>query len=289
MDSTPPNMVSFPNVLFIDNMLIYKLCSSLAILRNCSYKFSPETNLGLKRGFNMPPEGKSQAKAGQVTQSALFDEIRTVRKKIDDLESRINEESKGSLAWAKKWEVWLAIIAAVFALPRGGLDLYHFFWNRPDSRLTAGSSLIMTYQPAESKLAFTFDFTAINVGTEDDLFQVRGQFTGQANSQNDSWPISPSDFGCSSQGVKLLIPFAARTGIPISIECTISINFDPAKSDFSLRPGINRLTVDFSGTHNRTRSLDFCFYLTKSTMDEVFGSGHQEQRRFVYPNCEQNP
>ncbi len=250
-------------------------------------QIASESKRGLKKGLKMAADEKMQGPA--KPEPDVLADSQSIRREIDDLRSRIDAESKGLLAWAKKWLIWLSLITAVFALPRGGLDLYHLIRNRPDSNLVPGNTLSMAYDPSKSRLEFTFGFAANNVGSEDDLLNLGGHLAEQANAQNDLWPFSAADLSCTSQGSKLPIPFAVRTSVPISVECTISVKFDPSKSSLLLRQGDYRLKLDFSGPHNRTQSMNFCFHLTKSMIDEVFKSSHQEQRRFIYPICEQQP
>jgi hypothetical protein len=220
--------------------------------------------------------------------SSAANEIHALRHEVSKLRTEIHGKRKEEPASrAKKWEVWLTIITALVALPRGAYDLYHFLWNEPATEISRGDSLRMSYFPAKQLVKFAFDLSADNVGSADDSLEVTGNLINEGDQSSGSLPFSSIDLECRSQATKLSLPLIVRINTPISASCNLSSDLIASNPVPFKQPGFYRLSLFFAGAHQKTHPVSFCFYMTPILIKEVFRSNKPEERRFLFPTCDQ--
>src|SRR5207245_3867672 len=88
------------------------------------------------------------------------DQLAKLRSNLD----RLNAESKG---WVKTWGVYLGILGALIAVPKGALDLVTQLWLRPDTSVMI-KSVKITHVPKLPSEIVEFPLVVMNLGNRDD-------------------------------------------------------------------------------------------------------------------------
>ncbi|HEY4423417.1 MAG TPA: hypothetical protein VGN10_04370, partial [Pyrinomonadaceae bacterium] len=65
--------------------------------------------------------------------------VESLASEVKELQKQIDKETKGFTGWVKWLSLILAFVAAIFAVPKGVLDLYDRIHSRPNTHVTPES------------------------------------------------------------------------------------------------------------------------------------------------------
>lgn len=233
--------------------------------------------------INRPGESSSSL-------SEQLSRIDRLEQDVEKLRAVWEKENKGLVGWAKRWGAVLALLVALFAVPRGVVDAYKIFWSRPHTELIGGNSLEMGYDPDGRKVSFTFEFGATNSGSKDDFVKdMNGHLQNISAPGANPLPFGNPDIECSAEGAKMDLPFPIRTASSTHITCTLASQLTQPKAGTFAQSGTYHLVMNVSGLDQLNESLELCFYLEEGIRTELFDSAKLESRKFLYPDCKQAP
>jgi len=208
----------------------------------------------------MSKQAKNKKTSAPTSPSQL--PVEQLRKDVEDLKRRLDNENKGFSGRVKRWGTVLAFIAAIFAVPHGVLDLVKSFReirSAPDIKAFAGWPLEMALDGKERQVDFTFNFTLANYGAKDDLII---DAKASIDSVSDSSPIPLDITTLHQNNAEVRIPFPIGTSSPKEIICSISSRLGELGWESFLEPGLHRLNLEFKSQNGETYALNFCFWLT---------------------------
>jgi hypothetical protein len=90
--------------------------------------------------------------------------VESLKEDVNQLQKQIDKETKGVIGWIKKIGTILAFLAAIFAVPKGALDLYERVHSRPNTHIVPESSLLLSYEPKTKLISLSSEFTIANSG-----------------------------------------------------------------------------------------------------------------------------
>jgi len=211
-----------------------------------------------------------------------------LEQELQKLKTLLEGENKGLVGWAKRWGAILALIMALFAVPRGVVDAYRVFWSRPNTELVNGKTLTMGYDPDGRIVSFAVEFGATNTGTRDDFVRdMTGSVQNNSAPEATLIPFGIPDIDCLSEGTKVDLPFPIRTAASTNIACTFASKLGKPVTGPFAHAGSYRLAMNVSGMAKESRTLTYCFDLDDKTLTEFFGSTKLQSARFLYPDCNQ--
>jgi hypothetical protein len=218
---------------------------------------------------------------GPEEESSRLDRL---EQELTKLKAGLEKESRGVAGWAKRWGAVLALVVAIFAVPRGVLDVYHIFWSRPLTELVPGKTVEMGFDPTRKSVSFTLGIGVENAGTKDDFVSDWGAVAQNISAQPArTVQFSSNDIQCTSEAGKIIKPpYPLHTSTSIQIFCTLESDTDPFKQS-----GTYEIEMSVSGANNQKKTVSYCFDLGDKLLTEVIGSTARESKRIMKnPNCE---
>jgi hypothetical protein len=185
---------------------------------------------------------------------------------------RLKAESK---SWVKTWGVYLGVLGALIAVPKGTLELVTQLWIRPDTSVTI-KNIKITHAPGLSSEIVEFPLVVMNLGNRDDAFLGRGATFKAAGV---SLELSEDDFGLFDNGhnkieTPLIVPKDAVRAY------VVSITFTPKTRELAATPGPHEVELRFPGV-NQSYTARLCFPLQERDVDDLFKSDQLETKNFV--------
>jgi hypothetical protein len=204
---------------------------------------------------------------------SVEDQLARLRSDVDLLKT----ESK---SWVKTWGVYLGMLGALIAVPKGALDLVTQLWQRPVTSV-AIREITIYHDPGLSSEIVKFPLIVMNLGNRDDLLLNNGASLTVAGQ---SVELSEADFGLFENGKKvdtsLLVPKDALRAYDVSI------TFNPKTREMAATPGLHKLELRFLGVNHQSYLASFCFPLQASDVHDLFESNeYRRQTMITHTQC----
>ncbi len=213
----------------------------------------------LKTTLEMPRSGTGEA-------PPVEDRLALLRRDFD----RLNAESKN---WVKTWGVYLGILGALIAVPKGVLDLVTQLWLRPETSVMVKTGKITHVPKLESEI-LEFPLIVMNMGNRDDALLGRSaKLTGPGEAVN----LSDDDFGLFENGTKIEVPLLVTKATLRAYD--VSVTFNSKARQLAATPGVHKLELSFPGV-SQSYSSAFCFTLNKDDVEELFESDQVKTKDF---------
>ena len=198
-------------------------------------------------------------------------ETTSLEAQLAKLRSDLDHLKTESKSWVKTWGVYLGILGALVAVPKGALDLVTQLWHRADTSV-AIREVTIYHAPELSSEIVTVPLVLMNLGNRDDVLFNNG---ASLTVEGQSVELSNDDFGLFDDGKKvdasLLIP--KDTLRPYAV----SITFNPKTRKLAATPGLHKLELRFLGINHQSYSASFCFPLQASDVHDLFESNDVRQ------------
>jgi hypothetical protein len=189
---------------------------------------------------------------------SVEDRLAKLRRDFD----RLNVESKN---WVKTWGVYLGILGALIAVPKGALDLVTQLWPQPETSVMVKTGRITHVPKLESEI-LEFPLVVMNLGNRDDALLGRSaKLTGSGETVN----LSDDDFGLFENGTKIEVPLLVTKATLRAYD--VSVTFNSKARHLAATPGVHKLELSFPGV-NQSYSSAFCFTLNKDDVEDLFES-----------------
>lgn len=191
---------------------------------------------------------------------SVEDQLVKLRRDLDHLKT----ESK---SWVKTWGVYLGILGALIAVPKGALDLVTQLWQHPDTSVAIQQITIYHIPGLPTPEIVKFPLVVTNLGNLDDVLLNNGASLTVAGQ---SVELSEADFGLFDNGKKvdtsLLVPKNALRAYEVSM------TFNPKTREVAATPGLHKLEVRFLGVKHQSYLASFCFPMQASDVHDMFES-----------------
>lgn len=208
---------------------------------------------------------QTEPKDGSQEQPGAADsDVARLRAEVNALKQKMESENRGFLGWTKRWAGPLAFAAAIFAVPRGGIELYNSvkqLLKHPETRLSS-SELAWSFDPQQRLLVLRFPLTLVNVGNEEDIVVDAGArlaaAAGHAGALEDYYF---EDFKCAETGEPRPLPRLLHVAAKSQVEmrCTLTSSLTQQSAGAFLGSGPLRLAVALRGEDKRENGLKLCF------------------------------
>ncbi len=199
--------------------------------------------------------------------------------RLDRLESEVEKtkqrlDAKSTTDRLKTWGAIVALVVAIFALPRGFVDSYKAVVSKPNIRVKQSPDLHITYDPGKQTFGFEPKFTISNLnGSKDDMVEsLEAKLSNVSDSSPRSLRFEGSDIQCSSEGgTHVTIPFPVQVGSVITTTCKLPVPLAKSNDNPLSQLGKYHLSVALTRAGQRTSTpLDFCFELFEQNMKDLF-------------------
>jgi hypothetical protein len=221
-----------------------------------------------------------------MSSEQLQTEINSLRESVNSLKRQVDEENKGFL---KRWSGVLALIAAIFAVPHGAIELFNAInslFTRPHTSLYVSPPLIMSYDPQQKAISFTLSVSVANNGTRNDVIRAARARLETTSSPASQIHFASSDFNINSGGAPVAFPFNVGKESSKELTCSVSSSLGGISMDALHQSGERHLIIELVGEKNRTYTQKFCFHLTQGVIDGVFKAETTQVRRFLTSTCD---
>lgn len=208
-----------------------------------------------------------------------------LEEELAKLKTDVEKGNRGIAGWCKRWGALLALVVAIFAVPRGFLDAVHTFWSRPKTSLTALNSVEVGYNPNDKHLSFNLNIGVYNSGNTVDF--VKGwaaTITEISAPSSPTYSFGIADIKCDAPPTHAQIPMPLPLPVftPTSLSCTL------AKADINPFHGTGTYKIDFalSGQNDGSKPLSYCFDMSETLITEIMSSGFPQSRTVITnPTC----
>lgn len=190
-----------------------------------------------------------------------------VEDRLAKLTSDVDQLKKESKSWVKTWGVYLGILGALVALPKGILDLTTQLWHSPATSV-AIQEVTIYHDPGLSSEIVKVPLVVANVGNFDDSLLNHGATLTVAGR---SVEVPDADFGLfDTDGKKLGTSLYVPKGGLRAYDVSITFNTETRK--VAAIPGPHKLELRFLGTKNESYLASFCFPLQEGEIHDLFES-----------------
>ena len=197
----------------------------------------------------------------------------SVEDRLAKLRSDLDYLSAESKNWIKTWGVYLGILGALVAIPKGALDLVTQLWLRPETSVMIKTGKI-THVPTLASEIVEFPIVVMNLGNRDDALLGR---SAKLMGPGESVDLSEAEFGLFENGQKIEVPLLVSKATLQAYD--VSVTFNPKARQLAATPGMHKLELLFPGV-NRSYSSAFCFALNKSDVEDLFESDQVKTKNF---------
>ncbi len=209
----------------------------------------------------------TQAKTPMEMPGSRGPETRSVEDQLAEFRLDLDTLKTSNKSWVKTWGVYLGMLGALIAVPKGVLDLATQLWQRPNTSVEIQE--ISMYHipgmaPAES---VKLQLVIRNEGNLDDVLLANGvslTVGGQLVQ------LSDKDFGLFEDGkavdASLVVPRNASRGYELQI------TFNPRERELAATPGPHKVELRFLGDRQNAYSASVCFPLQPSDVHDMFQS-----------------
>jgi hypothetical protein len=192
------------------------------------------------------------------------------------LTSDVDHLKKESKSWVKTWGVYLGVLGALVALPKGIMDLTTQFWHSPVTSV-AIREVTIYHDPGLSSEIVKVPLVVTNVGNFDDALLNHGATLTVAGRSVD---VPDADFGLfDSDGKKVDTSLYVPKGGLRAYD--VSITFNTRTREVAATPGPHKLELRFLGTKNESYLASFCFPLQDSEIRDLFESTMYKRQTMI--------
>jgi hypothetical protein len=202
------------------------------------------------------------------TTPSMEDQLAKLRSDLD----RLKTESK---SWVKTWGVYLGMLGALVALPKGILDFAAQVWQRPNTSV-AIKEITIYHDPGLSSEIVKFPLVVMNVGNQDDVLLNHG---AKLTVAGQSVELPETDFGLFDNGKK--VDTSLRVPKDELRAYDVSITFNSKTREVAATPGPHKLELQFLGVKNQLYMASFCFPLQDSQVHDLFESPEYTQQTMI--------
>ncbi|MFL6255312.1 MAG: hypothetical protein ACJ74T_09825 [Pyrinomonadaceae bacterium] len=192
-----------------------------------------------------------------------------LRLEVEAIKQQKESEAKGFIGWTKRWGGILGLIALLFSVPKGAIDLYKAVRDldkRPNTQMYDAAYIEWSYVPQQKLLTLSFPFTLINRGDDDDLLQTLNAKveTASLNSRTIT-EFDYTDFKCSATENPQPLPMPLHLAVKESISKKCSMSATLGDEAARIVEGTIkasdplRLTVLAVGENEVKHELKMCF------------------------------
>jgi hypothetical protein len=195
--------------------------------------------------------------------------VERLRLEVEAIKRRQEAESKGFFGWTKKWGGVLGLVALLFSVPKGAIDLYSAVRNlnrRPDTQIYQAAYVGWSYEPSQKLLSLNFPLTAINRGDEEDLLvTINARIETASPTPRTLAEFDYTDFRCSETEQPQPLPMPLRIGVQESFSKKCSLSAQLSDESARIFEGTTktsdalRLTLSASGENKVRHELKICF------------------------------
>ena len=201
----------------------------------------------------------------------IEDQLAALRTDLDHLKT----ESKG---WIKTWGVYLGILGALVALPKGVLDLATQVRKRPQTSV-AIEEITIYHDPSLSSEIVKFPLVVRNAGNQDDVLLSQG---AEITAEGQTVSLAEKDFGLFDHGEQQL---ALRVPKDEVHDYQVSITFNPKTRQVLAAPGDHKLQFQFRGEKDQPHVASSCFSLQDDQVHDLFESNDYKSQT-ILTKCE---
>jgi hypothetical protein len=222
-----------------------------------------------------------QQEPSLVTLDSLANEVKNLQKQID-------KETKGFTGRIKWLGTILAFVAAIFAVPKGALDLYDKVHSRPHTQLTPESALLLSYDPKTKLISFSSDFTISNTGERLDTIQNMRATLQRIDYTSDlSLSFEDTNFAVFENSAKITNRFPINKDSTRSLAYVTSryLSDDNRLSIFQPKSQW-RLDLEFTGEFQSKYPIKYCFDVSQGIADELIAAKDTVSKRLLNPWCD---
>jgi hypothetical protein len=202
------------------------------------------------------------------TTPSIEDQLTKLRSDLDHLKT----ESK---SWVKTWGVYLGMLGALVALPKGILDVATQVWQRPNTSV-AIKEITIYHDPGLSSEIVKFPLVVMNAGNRDDVLLNHG---AKLTVADHSVELPKTDFGLYDNGMK--VGTSLRVPKDETRAYDVSITFNSKTREVAATPGHHKLELHFLGVKNQSYVASFCFPLQDSQVHDLFESAEFKQQTMI--------
>ena len=199
-------------------------------------------------------------RSSDETTPSLEDQIAELRSELE----RVKTQSK---SWVKTWGVYLGVLGALIAVPKGALDLAMQLWQRPDTSVEIREVTMYRIPELSPPEIVKFPLVVMNRGNFDDVLLSSGASLTVAGQ---SVELSDSDFGLFDDGKKIDMSLVVPKNESRLYE--VSITFNPKTREVAAAPGPHKLELRFLGDQQHSLRASVCFGLQASEVHDMFQS-----------------
>jgi hypothetical protein len=199
----------------------------------------------------------------------------SVEDELAKLKSDVDRLKTESRSWVKTWGVYLGMLGALIAVPKGALDLVTELWQRPDTSV-AIKEVTIYHDPGLTSEILQFPLVVMNLGNRDDVLLNNGATLSVAGQSVD---LSEADFGLFDNGNKIKASLLAPKNATRAYD--VSVTFNPKTREVAAMPGPHKLELRFLGVKDQSYLASFCFPLQASDVHELFESSVYQHQKII--------
>ena len=211
--------------------------------------------------------------------SILEIEVEKLKTLQNDVE-KLKKDNEGITGWLKKWGPIIGFIAALFAVPKGVIDLYSSIVSHPKTSVMRGGSFNLEYDPAIQRMKATFNFSTLNAGTEDDTINELWATLRAPGSSSNLVSFDTSKFHVTDKGQEITIPFSIAKGTSRDFHSVVESPLE--KESIPNKGGQWIFSVRLMG-RNRNAPMDFQYKIWMSSEDVAELKAIKQTFKFLNP------
>lgn len=193
---------------------------------------------------------------------------------------KLKKENEGVTGWLKKWGAIIGFVAALFAVPKGVMDLYGSIVSHPKTSVMRGGRFDVEYDPGPQKMKATFNFSTLNVGTEDDTISELWATLRAPGFSSDLVSFDTSKFHVTDKGQEITIPFSIAKGSSRDFHCVVESPLE--KEGIPNKGGLWVFTIRLVG-RNRNVPMDIQYKVWMSQEDVAELKATKQTFKFLNP------
>lgn len=213
--------------------------------------------------------------------------VESLASEVKELQKQIDKETKGFTGWVKWLSLILAFVAAIFAVPKGVLDLYDRIHSRPNTHVTPESTLLLSYDPKTKLISFSSDFTISNTGERLDTIKNIGATLQRIDyTSNPLISFEDTNFAIFENNAKVTNRFPVNKEATRSLTCLMGHYLSDDKKTSMFQPKSQwRLTLEFTGEYQSKYPIQYCFDISQGMVDEFGAAKDKITKRLLSPWC----
>jgi hypothetical protein len=199
---------------------------------------------------------------------------------LEKLRGDLEHLKTDSKSWIKTWGVYLGVLGALFAVPKGALDLRDQIWPRADTSV-AIQEMTIYHSPGLTSEIVKFPLVVMNLGNLDDVLVNNGATLTVAGQ---SVELTPDvDYGLydnsAKVGASIVVP---KDGLRAF---EVSLTFTPKTRPIVAVPGMHQVDINFLDVHEKPYKASFCFPMEASDVHTLFESSDIQTKTILKKQC----